>query len=209
MKKINRVVTLFPKVFYLKHLDIDTKKIVSMIDEHFIKAGTNTECDVDDMLSISSSFFVLNDKKFKNLKNEILKEINNFSQNTMFYKNKFKITTSWFTKTKKNQSSNYHNHNNCMLSGILYLQTEQNSGDISFEDFNNCRYKLNITKYNLYSCSEHRITPSNGLMILFPSEVHHKVLKNKSNSIRYSLAFNAIPIGDIGFGDSFINENNR
>ena len=50
----------------------------------------------------------------------------------MRYTNQFKITTSWFTKALKGQSSNFHNHNNSMYSAVLYLQTDENSGAISF-----------------------------------------------------------------------------
>ena len=42
-------------------------------------------------------------------------------------------------------------------------------------------------------------------MILFPSEVHHKILKNNSNIVRHSLAFNFLPIGKIGDGDNYTN----
>ena len=38
--------------------------------------------------------------------------------------------------------------------------------------------------------------------IIFPSEMYHSMQKNKSNIIRHSLAFNIIPIGTYGDGDS-------
>ena len=55
----------------------------------------------------------------------------------MKYKNDFEITTSWLTVSKKNEQSTFHNHNNCMYSGVFYLQTDENSGDIVFENFEN------------------------------------------------------------------------
>ena len=134
-----------------------------------------------------------------------MNELNIFFHNVMNYESEFKITTSWFTKSQNSQSSNYHNHNNSMFSGVLYLQTDENSGDISFEDFNNRRYKLNVKEYNIYNCTEYQIKPNDGLLILFPSEVHHKILKNNSNIVRHSLAFNIIPVGEIGSNDSYLN----
>ena len=189
----------------MKHLEIDTDKIISMIDNHFENSGTNTSIDVDNISSVSISKSILELENFIDLKKQLMNELNNFFHNVMNYESDFKITTSWFTKSQNSQSSNYHNHNNSMFSGILYLQTDENSGDISFEDFNNRRYKLNVKEYNIYNCTEYQIKPNDGLLILFPSEVHHKILKNNSNIVRHSLAFNIIPVGEIGSGDSYLN----
>tara|TARA_S200000501_G_scaffold57551_1_gene47800 strand:+ start:5300 stop:5881 length:582 start_codon:yes stop_codon:yes gene_type:complete len=189
----------------MKHLDVDTNKITSMIDNHFENSGTNTSIDVNDITSVSISKSILELENFSDLKKQLTNELNNFFHNVMNYESEFKITTSWFTKSQKSQSSNYHNHNNSMFSGILYLQTDENSGDISFEDFNNRRYKLNVKEYNIYNCTEYQIKPIDGLLILFPSEVHHKILKNNSNIVRHSLAFNIIPVGEIGSDDSYLN----
>ena len=189
----------------MKHLEIDTDKIISMIDNHFENSGTNTSIDVDNISSVSISKSILELENFIDLKKQLMNELNNFFHNVMNYESDFKITTSWFTKSQNSQSSNYHNHNNSMFSGILYLRTDENSGDISFEDFNNRRYKLNVKEYNIYNCTEYQIKPIEGLLILFPSEVHHKILKNNSNIVRHSLAFNIIPVGEIGSGDSYLN----
>ena len=135
---------LFSKVFYMKHLEIDTDKIISMIDNHFENSGTNTPIDVDNISSVSISKSILELENFIDLKKQLMNELNNFFHNVMNYESDFKITTSWFTKSQNSQSSNYHNHNNSMFSGILYLQTDENSGDISFEDFNNRRIESNI-----------------------------------------------------------------
>ena len=70
---------------------------------------------------------VLFHKEFYTFKNDVLK----------YTKNDFEITTSWISLSNKEQKSNLHNHKNCMYSGILYLQTNENSGDIMFDDLTN------------------------------------------------------------------------
>jgi hypothetical protein len=50
----------------------------------------------------------------------------------MAYKNKFKITTSWISKTIKDQISMYHNHKNCMYSGVYYPDIKQRFGSFIF-----------------------------------------------------------------------------
>ena len=44
------------------------------------------------------------------------------------------------------------------------------------------------------------------MIIFFPIELFHKILKNNSDIIRYSIAFNMIPVGNIGNinSDSFL-----
>jgi uncharacterized protein (TIGR02466 family) len=118
------------------------------------------------------------------------------------YNTKFKMTTSWLVISNKQEQSQYHNHNNCMFSGVLYLQTGENTGQISFTNYENKRFNLIPTKWDDVNCSEFRIVPKNGRLIIFPSEVYHKILQNNSDIKRYSLAFNFIPIGEIGADDS-------
>ena len=36
------------------------------------------------------------------------------------------------------------------------------------------------------------------MMLIFPSDLWHKIEENKSNENRYSLAFNVMPVGTIG-----------
>jgi len=128
---------MFSKPIYGKTVNIDTKKIVSMLNESdFITAGSITDSNAS---SISNSLYVLDEERFKFLKDELMKEFYLFINEIMHYSNKFEITTSWFTKTIKNESSAFHNHNNCMLSGILYLQTDENTGKIGFQNFNDYR----------------------------------------------------------------------
>ena len=187
---------MFSKPIYGKTVNIDTKKIVSMLNESdFITAGSITDSNAS---SISNSLYVLDEERFKFLKDELMKEFYLFINEIMHYSNKFEITTSWFTKTIKNESSAFHNHNNCMLSGILYLQTDENTGKIGFQNFNDKRYKLVPDEHTVTNSDAIYYIPNDGLLLLFPSEVHHKVEKNESDIERYSLAFNLMPTGLIG-----------
>jgi len=201
------VVPLFSKVFYLKKLNLNTNKIIDLMDLDFHKSGSKNMSNIKDISLQSNVKSVLNQKKFKYLKDILIKEFNIYNNEVLHYSNEFKITTSWFTKSLTDQKSDYHNHCNSMISGILYLNTDEKSGGVSFENFENVRFKLIPKKYNIYNCLEYTFKPSNGLLIFFPSEVYHKILNNNSNIIRYSLAFNLIPVGPIGDknSDSFIN----
>ena len=192
---------IFSKPLYSKFTNIDTKKIVSMIDEDgFHDDYNNTEPGVTNMSYISTSIHVLDDNKFKFLKDKLMKELYLYTSDVMKYPNEFEINTSWFTMSTKGQSSKFHNHSNCMMSGVLYLQTSENSGNIIFENFNNERYSLDIKEYNVFNSPRWSLKPEDGQLVIFPSEVHHKIAENKSDTTRYSLAFNLIPTGLLGVG---------
>ena len=192
---------IFSKPIYGKFMDVDTKKVVSMIDNwgwqttDYWEAG---ELMPGDWFQVTKNWHILDHPKLKFLRDEIMKEFYLYAHGVMKYVNEFEITTSWFTKAAKNQNCQYHLHNNCMITGTLYLQTNENSGDISFQDYNNRRFDLVVDEANVYNALEWHIKPSDGLLIFFPSELYHKIEKNKTDSPRYSLAFNMTPIGQIG-----------
>jgi uncharacterized protein (TIGR02466 family) len=170
-----------------------------MIDEDgFHDDYNNTEPGVANMSYISNNLHVLDDNKFKFLKDKIMKEFYLYASDVMRYTNEFEITTSWFTMSTKGQRSNFHNHSNCMISAVLYLQTNENSGNIIFESFSNERFTIHTEEYNIFNSPQWSIKPEDGLLLMFPSEVHHAIEENKSDTTRYSLAFNLMPTGLLG-----------
>ena len=190
-----KVTPVFSKVIYENHLDLDTKNITSLIDVARQPYVENQKYNRNDL-------YVLETKKFKFLKDIILNEFRNFSEGVLKYTTEFKITTSWFTVVDKEKEGQTHNHHNCMYSGVLYLQVNDDTGDIVFTDFSDIRNNLVPSEYNIFNSREWRYTPTNGLLLFFPSQMYHKIEKNGSNIARHSLAFNIIPIGVYGDGDS-------
>tara|TARA_R110001606_G_scaffold324273_1_gene471082 strand:- start:245 stop:856 length:612 start_codon:yes stop_codon:yes gene_type:complete len=183
---------VFGNAIYCNEIDIDEKKIVSMIDAPIKPAHVGTEYSGND------SYYVLEQKKFKSLKKAILKEFDYYASEVLQYTNKFKITTSWFTQLDKGEQGQPHNHNNCFISGVLYLKTYENSGNIVFKDFRDNRFMLFPKEYNLYNSKEWIYKPTNKMILFFPSSLHHEITENKSEHTRHSLAFNLIPIGTLG-----------
>jgi len=54
----------------------------------------------------------------------------------------------------------------------------------------------------MYNNDSYEIIPQQGMILFFPSQIYHKILTNKSNLIRYSLACNFVPTGDIYYKDT-------
>jgi len=193
------ILPLFSKVIYANDLNIDTTKVLKELKENFETSGYKYLTDGNLNISlVGSNKSILENKNFRSLKIIIEKEFKKYVQNVLRYENKFKITTSWVTKSKPNQESNYHNHNNCMFSGDLYLKADENSGGIDFLNFENNRFLLKAKDYNIFNGRNYTLDAKQGRILFFPSEMYHKILKNKSQEDRYSLAFNFMPIGNIG-----------
>ena len=201
--------SLFPKLVYTNILEDITDQQLYEIKNYLdnIQYQKIDNSNKNTYTSASKSNFIFKDEKLFSLKERIMTEFNFFKNNILKYENNdFIFTTSWIAKSKKNETSEYHNHNNCMYSGIFYVNTDENCGQLCFENFADKRFNLIPTEYNIYNCLNFNFKPKNKMIIFFPSELFHKILKNNSDIIRYSIAFNMIPVGNIGNinSDSFL-----
>ena len=79
---------------------------------------------------MSKNKYILNDSVFFETKNAINEHLNNYLTNVIkLQKNiSHKILNSWVMKHEKNNFSHRHFHQNSLISGILYIQTDENSG---------------------------------------------------------------------------------
>ena len=135
---------------------------------------------------------------FTHISNRLIKEGLN-------YDNKLEISSSWFTKTHKGESSPMHDHKNCVFSAVYYYgDYDDKVGNLIFKNpiVNLTSYRLNVGKSNKFNTYDIEITPQAGSLLIFPSYVSHKIDVHKSEIPRLSLAFNMVPVGQYGIGDS-------
>jgi|LakMenEpi03Aug12_release.lakeMendotaPanAssembly.Ray.scaffolds.fasta_scaffold531214_2 uncharacterized protein (TIGR02466 family) len=193
---------IFPQaVLGLSKLEVDHNKVLKHIENiEFI----DTEESIKEKANvyISKNLNILD--KIDYLRNEIYISVKNYLNNVMKLKIDFQFTTSWVTKTPPNGHSNGHIHQNSFLSGVYYPISDKNFKikfykekslwgveTIEINDLNADWYIVNLAE--------------NSALILFPSNLMHSIEKNLSDKVRYSIAFNTLPLGEIGFGDSKIN----
>ena len=98
-----------------------------------------------------------------------------------------------------NQPGNFnvkHNHPRSNLSGVLWIKTPKNSGNLVFTSpnfFNRYEELDSYTKefkYNSNSYMTYYFRPMEGRLLIFPSSLEHEVKENKSNEDRISYSFN-------------------
>ena len=143
-------------------------------------------------------------RKYEELNKEIMKAVDTTIKDVNMLEGvNYRIFSSWLTKTVPNGHSGPHNHANSWLSGVYYPKGSPGFGIKFYNDFRTNFYTP-PKKFNIHNSSEWTIRPENNYLILFFSEVRHKIMTNNSNEDRYSLAFNILPKGKFGFGDSTV-----
>jgi len=102
----------------------------------------------------------------------------------------------WYTIYNTGTNVEEHFHPNCIISGVYYLKCPKNCGDIMFVD-NNHNYKnycVNISPLKTFTYQKNfKITPEEGMILLFPSWLPHKTELNQSSEDRIMFAFNLVP----------------
>lgn len=117
------------------------------------------------------------------------------SQLSLKSETKFKIDNFWINVSQKYASNDYHVHNGSHYSGTFYVQCEKKSGEIKLNpnlnhntDWMNFLTDEYKNAYHIHPSVE--FTPKEGMMLLFPSYLMHKVNNNLENKERISISFN-------------------
>ena len=143
---------------------------------------------------------VLENKELKVLKNWIINNINIYFEEIYKPKSKVKlyITQSWCNYTKENQYHHKHRHPNSFISGVYYIDVNEQKDQITF--FNDIYKQLNIeaSEYNLYNSTSWFFNLKNNSLVLFPSNLEHMVESVTSKTERVSLSFNTFLKGYLG-----------
>ncbi len=102
----------------------------------------------------------------------------------------------WFNINCKGDYNNKHVHPNSDFSGVFWLKTPKECGNIVFESPHNFSSYMEIQSYiqefkNDTKCTcSHYFKPVEGKMLIFPSSLQHEVKPNESDKDRISVSFN-------------------
>ena len=144
------------------------------------------------------------------LDNDIFKNIKKYCEDALnsFYKEvylpelnsniKIYITQSWLNYTYKNEFHHMHSHPNSFISGVLYIDADKNFDMITFTKPEHIYYDFDISSANDFNTNEVFFRVNTGDIVLFPSNLHHRVPNTTNPNKRISLAFNSFIKGNIG-----------
>jgi len=165
--------------------------------------------DGDNECATTKKLNVLEHAELLELKKTIIKHFNYIKNEVFKYTDtQFEITTSWGTRVGKNSTSHYHNHRNALYSGVFYFENYgKNNSFIEFSSFSKEQFDLNNSERNIFNSENWTIETKKNRLIIFPSNIYHRVVYKNCNLYRYSLAFNLIPTKSFGYLDSSVNIN--
>tara|TARA_B100000287_G_C20344035_1_gene667028 strand:+ start:68 stop:691 length:624 start_codon:yes stop_codon:yes gene_type:complete len=196
---------LFPKVVAHTKIDllhVEQKQLDDLYDT--VPFCKTRPFDKENVVEMSESLDIMTDLPF--LKSKVLDTFNNFKNKMMRYETtNFKMTTSWFTKTAQGQYNGFHKHGNQDYSMVYYFSNSE-PVEITFEDFNpGHNREITCTELNQLNRGDWTFEMKNNELIIFPSEVYHKIQPFTGEGVRKSIAMNLTATGEFGFGDSKIN----
>lgn len=111
------------------------------------------------------------------------KTFNNFS---------LKIIDLWSVKTKFGQSSQSHNHAMSIFSGLLYL-TDCDRSETEFTMNNRLWDNWNFFMHPDFVKDKQlsfNVQPKKGKLIIWPSDIKHRIMPHSMKQDRYTIAFN-------------------
>ena len=190
---------LFSKLVGIAKLNLspaDLKKAQTLIKKYKLKRA-NLEGT-----HMSTSLSVLEDKKLNFIARAIDTQFQKYTRDIMQYVNSFKMTTSWITKLSPGKRGHEHLHRNNMISGVAFISCLPNCGNLTFNHKQQSVFELPFDKMNMWNSTAYSFEPQPNTVVFFPTDMYHEVETNQSPGDRYSIAFNYLPLGEAGRGDS-------
>ena len=190
---------IFPTPIYFSKLNRElTSKELSFIDK------TKEDVYKNEGNTTSNDNYILNHKAFKTLKEELDLRIKDYfdkvlstTENVIPY-----ITQSWLNYTEPNQYHHKHAHPNSLVSGVFYINCNEEHDKIKFFNESYKTIKPEIKEWNLWNSESWWFAVKTGDIILFPSSLTHMVETKQGDNTRISLAFNIFIKGTIGVNKS-------
>jgi uncharacterized protein (TIGR02466 family) len=147
----------------------------------------------------SMDHFILKSPGFEHINEQIYNCVCEYFYGIMKAKSEIEIyiTESWVNKTEKGQTHHKHWHPNSILSGVLYIDCDGESGAIKFTTSQYDTIEYEVDEPNIYNGRAMGIIPFTGNLLIFPSGLEHAVETHKGKSPRYSLSFNTFIRGNI------------
>ena len=187
---------IFPTPIYISSIDRElNQKELSFINK--------TKLDVfkNEGNTSSNDNYILNNKAFKNLKELLDLKVEDYFNKVIAPSNTITpyITQSWLNYTETNQYHHKHQHPNSLVSGVFYINCNEQFDKIIFykKDIYQT-IKPEIKEWNLWNSESWWFSVKTRDLIMFPSSLTHMVETKKGTNTRISLDFNVFIKGKFG-----------
>jgi uncharacterized protein (TIGR02466 family) len=107
-----------------------------------------------------------------------------------------KIDNAWINVNKRGDYNIPHVHPRMCFSGVFYVKTPKNCGDLFLKNpvsaLEHAIIETYVEQYNQFTASSVQVSPEAKKLVIFPSWILHYVAANQSDSDRISIAFNTV-----------------
>lgn len=150
--------------------------------------------------TMTSNVTILDCRELTKIKNFIKTSVDTYFENIYKPKTncKLKITQSWINFTLCGEYHHRHDHPNSLVSGVFYIEAEQDVDSIFFFNRDYKQIQIAPKEHNVFNSDSWQFSVKTNDLIIFPSSLSHMVTTTKSTNTRISLAFNTFVTGDIG-----------
>jgi len=136
----------------------------------------------------------LNDPIYKPFLNGVIEKGSQLAKDMDIIDNVI-VDNFWLNINNYKDSNSLHCHPGAVFSGVYYVHTPENSGDIVFlnsnHDYVDFYWKNSFIKdFNNYNSSEFNVVPYTNQIIIFPGWLKHYVRPNLNHESRLSISFN-------------------
>jgi len=135
---------------------------------------------------------IVNDFNMNELRSHIILHASKYMEEIghSYKEDSLSVFGSWLNTFEKDQVIGLHEHGYQpnVFSGCYYHKVPKDSGDIQFKSTNPFVVSFPHKADNYSNLVT--VEPKDGMILLFPSWLMHKVLPNRTNQMRVSLAFN-------------------
>jgi uncharacterized protein (TIGR02466 family) len=193
---MDTILSIFPTPVYKTTLEKNlSKKELLFVDKNKLNTHKN-EGNIT-----SNNNYILNEKEFKSLKKDITIKVQDYFDKIICPAGNITpyITQSWLNYTEENQFHHRHTHPNSLVSGVFYINSNDEFDKIKFfKDNLHSTIKFETKTWNLWNSETWWFPVKTGDLILFPSSLTHMVETKEGDNTRVSLAFNVFVKGKLG-----------
>tara|TARA_B100000287_G_scaffold252521_1_gene237256 strand:- start:989 stop:1525 length:537 start_codon:yes stop_codon:yes gene_type:complete len=106
-----------------------------------------------------------------------------FNNNNYYNIQNFEVTSHWLNVNKPGDNNVLHCHPGAQMSGVLWIHTPPESGDLIFESpnaYNQWEVMKNYTneiRQQTLAYTVFDFTPDEGSLVFFPGSLYHSVVK--------------------------------
>lgn len=153
---------------------------------------------------ISADTHILENPKLVSVKQQVLYHVKRYLYDIIQLDQSIEpyFLNSWTMVHTSGHHAPRHKHRNSMVSGVLYIHCDEQSGAIVFDkgDINNAltdSFHYPFSERNVFNSGVWKILPLPGDVVLFPSQTFHSVEPSNSDKERVCIAFNVYLRGNL------------